>query len=112
MPSEAELINNEVTASEDPEGMDMLIQILWNEVAKKRVTAMRLHANKKSQQALELEDVVENMQKQLDGLIRSQMNYVKYLKAIGKNNQAPKTSSELKNQKSSNGAIVQLVPKN
>lgn len=112
MLTEQELANNEVQASSDTEGVDILIKGLYNEIMRKRWSVVQLHRDKKSAHAIELEESCNEMQKELDGIIKSQMSYIRYLKAIGQNNKQSGTSSELRNQKSSNGSIVQLVPKN
>lgn len=80
---------------------------------KKRMRIIQMHREKKSQEASELEEMCDNMESEMNGLIKSQMNYMKYLKAIGKgnNNQHVGVSKELKNQKSSNGDIVAAIPK-
>lgn len=112
MLTELELVNNETQASSDTDGVDILIKNLYNEIMRKRWSVVQLHREKKSAHAIELEETCNEMQKELDGIIKSQMSYLKYLKAIGQNNKPAGTSSELKNQKSSNGSIVQMVPKN
>lgn len=113
MLTEQELTNDEVKASDDTEGVDTLIQSLYNEIMKKRWKVVQLHREKKSEAAIELEETANEMQKEMDAIIKSQMSYMKYLKAIGQN-VGSKTASipqHLKDQKSSMGAIVSIVPK-
>lgn len=113
MPTEQELIDGTINASDDTDAVDIMIQNLYNEIMKKRMRIIQMHREKKSQEASELEEMCDNMESEMNGLIKSQMNYMKYLKAIGKgnNNQPMGVSKELKNQKSSNGQIVAEIPK-
>lgn len=113
MLTEQNLVNGEVLASDDLDGVNTMIQTLFNEIAKKRVRVIQLHREKKSQEALELQATANDMSEEMDSLIKSQMNYLKYLKAIGQVNKQQPTgvSSQLKNQKSSNGDIVASIPK-
>jgi hypothetical protein len=113
MLTEQELINDEIKATDDTEGVDTLIQSLYNEIMKKRWRVVQLHREKKSESALELEVTANEMQKEMDSIIKSQMSYMKYLKAIGQggNGKFVGVSQETKNQKSSNGAIVVEIPK-
>lgn len=114
MLTEENLVNGEVLAADDMEGLDTIIQNLFNEIAKKRVRVIQLHREKKSQDALELESTAKEMSGELDSLIKSQLNYLKYLKARGQSNNNNKPLGKLaaiKNEKSSNGVIVQDIPK-
>jgi hypothetical protein len=113
MLSEQELINGEVKASDDTEGVDTLIQSLYNEIMKKRFRVAQYHREKKSEAAIELEETANEMQKEMDSIIKSQMSYMKYLKAIGQggNGKRAGVSQQVKDQKSSLGAIVSLIPK-
>lgn len=114
MLTEQSLVDGEVNAADDMEGLDTLIQNLFNEIAKKRVRVIQLHREKKSQDALELEFTAKEMSGELDSLIKSQLNYLKYLKARGQANPVQKQIGVLKSikeQKSSNGTIVQEIPK-
>ncbi len=115
MLTEENLISGEVLASDDMEGLDSIIQNLFNEIAKKRVRVIQLHREKKSQDALELEMTAKEMSGELDSLIKSQLNYLKYLKARGQasnpNQKSMGKLAAIKNEKSSNGTIVQEIPK-
>lgn len=113
MLTEQELINNEVRASDDVSGVDILIQNLYNEINAKRWRVIELHRQKKSESAIELEAMADNMQNELDKLVKSQMSYMKYLKAIGQGGNAKQVgvSQHVKDQKSSLGAIVATMPK-
>lgn len=114
MPTEQEIIDGTVNASDDTDAIDIMIQNLYNEIMKKRMRIIQLHREKKSQEASELEEMCDNMESEMNSMIKSQLNYIKYLKAIGKggNNQQPTgVSKEIKNQKSSNGQIVAEIPK-
>lgn len=112
MLSEQELINDEVHASDDTDGVDTLIQSLYNEIMKKRWRVVQLHREKKSESAMELEVTANEMQKEMDSIIKSQMSYLKYLKAIGQSGgKVVSIPQHLKDQKSSMGAIVSTVPK-
>lgn len=113
MLTEQELINDEVNASDDTDGVDIIIQNLYNEIMKKRIKIIHLHRDKKSQDASELQEMCDNMEQEMNSMIKSQLGYLKYLKAIGKgvSNQPTGISKELKNQKSSNGQIVAEIPK-
>lgn len=113
MLTEQSLVSGEVLASDDMDGVNTMIQTLFNEIAKKRVRVIQLHREKKSEDALELQETANEMSIEMDSLIKSQMNYLKYLKAIGQVNKQNKTgvSQQIKNQKSSNGDIVQMIPK-
>lgn len=113
MLTEQSLVSGEELASDDMDGVNTMIQTLFNEIAKKRVRCIQLHREQKSQDALELQETANEMSSEMDSLIKSQMNYLKYLKAIGQvNKQQSGNSSKIRNQKSSNGEIVQPVPKN
>lgn len=114
MLTEQDLISGEVNASDDLEGVDVMIQNLFNEIAKKRVRVIQLHREKKSEEALELTVTANEMQSELDDLIKSQLNYLKYLKARGQTNgkdNLATISQQLKEIKSNVGSIVQNIPK-
>lgn len=115
MLTEQNLVDSEVNAADDMEGLDTLIQNLFNEIAKKRFRIIQLHRDKKSEAALELEVTAKEMSTELHNLIKDQLNYLKYLKARGQaSNQNQKSIGKLtaiKNEKSSNGTIVQEIPK-
>lgn len=115
MLTEQSLANGEMNASDDMEGLDTIIQNLFNEICKKRMRIFQLHREKKSQEAMELEVMVKDMSDEHQGLIKDQLNYIKYLKARGQaNNTGQKQMGVLKaikDQKSSNGNIVSEIPK-
>lgn len=112
MLTEQELTNDEVKAADDTEGVDTLIQSLYNEIMKKRWRVVQYHREKKSEAAIELEATANEMQKEMDSIIKSQMSYMKYLKAIGQvNGKQQGVPQHIKDQKSSMGAIVSLIPK-
>jgi hypothetical protein len=113
MLTEQELINDEVKATDDTDGVDILIQSLHNEIMKKRWRVVQLHRDKKSESAIELEETANELQKEMDSIIKSQMSYMKYLKAIGQGGNAKQqgVSQHVKEQKSSLGAIVATMPK-
>lgn len=115
MLTEQSLVAGEVNASDDMDGLNTLIQNIFNEIAKKRVKVIMLHRDKKSQDAIELHEMANDMSSELDSLIKTQMNYLKYLKAIGQTGKNEHKSlgklSAIKTEKSSNGSIVQEIPK-
>lgn len=115
MLTEQNLVNGEVNATDDMEGLDTIIQNLFNEISKKRMRIIHLHREKKSQEAMELEVMVKDMSDEHQGLIKDQLNYLKYLKARGQasgnKNQSMGKLAAIKNEKSSNGTIVQEIPK-
>lgn len=111
MLTEKDLTNDEVKAADDSEGVDILIQSLYSEIMKKRWKVVQLHRDKKSADAIELEASCDEMQKEMDNIIKSQLSYMKYLKAIGQDSKKPSgIKPHLKDQKSSLGAIVSIVP--
>lgn len=118
MLTEKDLINGEINASDDTDGMNHLIQNLYNEIARKRTKAIRLTAEGRQSDAIDLQKIADEMSSELDKLIKQHTNYMKYLKAINKDKLpqqpgiAPDDIRKLKNQKSSNGDIVATVPKN
>lgn len=114
MLTEQSLTSDEVKASDDTEGVDTLIQNLYNEIMKKRWKVINLHREKKSADAIELEATANEMQKEMDAIIKSQMTYMKYLKSVGQDSKNKKMVGSLtviKSQKSSNGTIVSEIPK-
>lgn len=112
MLTEQELTNDEVKASDDTDGVDTLIQSLYNEIMKKRWKVVQLHREKKSEAAIELEETANEMQKEMDAIIKSQMSYMKYLKTIGQGvGKQQGVPQHVKDQKSTMGAIVSLIPK-
>lgn len=115
MLTEQSLANGEMNASDDMEGLDTIIQNLFNEIAKKRMRVIQLHREKKSQEALELQATAKDMDDEMHDLIKSQLNYLKYIKARGQatnnSNKAMGKLAAIKNEKSSNGMIVQEIPK-
>lgn len=114
MPLEAGLVNDNFTPSENNDSIDVIISNLYNEVMVNHGKILKFRREKKTDKADDLQLLNLDLQAELDCMIKSQMAYLRYLKAIGqnKNNKPSGVSSDLKNQKSSNGAIVQLVPKN
>lgn len=115
MLTEQELISGQVNASDDNDGMGELIRNLWNEVAKKRNKVIRLFAEGKVQEAQDQSEIADNMAKELDKYIKNFTNYQKFLNVInkGKGGKILSMSSHAskKSEPSSNGSIVQTVPK-
>ena len=109
--TEQELINGEVNASDDMDGMESQIDLMWNEVAKKRVKIFRLFEQHKAEEAIELRETVIELQKELDSLVRSHMIYQKYLTAKNKGKPAKTFTMRSTKEPSSNGQIVQEIPK-
>lgn len=112
MLSEQELASGEVNATDDMDGVNNFINALQNEIMKKHTRCFQLHREKKSQEAVELQEMIREMQCEVDAMMKSQMNYMKFLKAIGQSGgKVVAIPQHLKDQKSSMGAIVSTVPK-
>lgn len=115
MLSEQELASGEVNATDDMEGVNNFINSLQNEIMKKHTRCFQLHREKKSQEAIELQEMIREMQAEVDAMMKSQMNYIKFQKAIGQTNGNKNKSlgklASIKNEKSSNGTIVAEIPK-
>ena len=118
MLSEENLISGEAQASDDIGGMDILIQNMYNEVMKRRAKIFRMIADRKSEEAIQLQETADQMASELDRMIKQHTNYKKFLDSISKGQKGtggklvgmpPATS--IKNQKSSNGNIVSEIPK-
>lgn len=113
MPSEAELINDKFTPSETNDSIDVIILNLYNEVMVNHGKILKFRREKKTDRADELQLLNLDLQAELDCMIKSQMAYLRYLKAIGQGNNKKNMGvpQSVKDQKSSLGAIVTLVPK-
>lgn len=119
MPSEAELLDDELVPSEDHEGTGEMIKKLWNHVCNKRVRIIRLIEKGKHDEAVELEKTTDNMSQQLDRLIASFMRYDKFHKIINPTPKEKKGKGEdpivpsyIRTEESRNGGIVKTMPKN
>lgn len=117
MLTEQQLINSEVDASDDMDGMDSMIRSLWNEIARRRMKAVSLYKLNKTEAADLMKEETDNIQRELEGLIKSYTIYDKYLamrnKSTGsKHGKSPivPISRSIRDDKSSNGDIVQTIP--
>jgi hypothetical protein len=115
MLTESELINGTANASDDIDGVDNIIDNIYNEITKSRMKAVRFFGEGKSEDAIELRTRADEMGKELDRLIKQHLNYKKFLESKNKGKDGKVVPigvhQDVKNQKSSNGQIVQEIPK-
>lgn len=114
MLSEKDLANGNVQASDDLEGVTELIQSMYNAVMKNHSKIKLLVEAKQLKEAADLRITLKELQDEISDMMKSHMNYLKFLEYIDKD-KAPKKKAgvlkSIKDEKSSLGAIVQTVPK-
>lgn len=116
MLTEQQLINGEVNASDDMDGMHSIIDNLWDEISRRTLKSIDLNRKHKVKEAEEMEVETDNISKELDRLIKRYTSYSKYLDLRnkirpGKAHVVPMSPSKsLRDEKSSNGDIVVTIP--
>lgn len=113
MLSKNDLINGEVNATDDMEGVNTLIKHLHNTIMKKHMKVYDLFEERKSDEAIELRETIRELSTEVDAMMKRQMTYQKFLTMTGEKGGKNEggVSKELKKQKSSNGDIVATIPK-
>lgn len=111
MLSKRDLASGEVNATDDMEGVNLLLKTLHNSIQRKHMRVYELFEEKKSEEALQLRETIKELQYEIDAMMKSQMSYQKFLKSIGQDvKKSTGFNPQLKDQKSSLGAIVSIVP--